>query len=237
MGKTVNLRGFEKEILVSKIVEEPTLYPRTWVNNIIVYTYLEAMKTGNQFPPLIVDQKNRLIDGLKRLSAYRKLGVEKVNCIVKHVRDDAQFFELAVAANKAHGEPYSAYDRARVVAKAEELGIDKDRIASMLSIRLDSVEEIEKRFASANDIDNGHGFGPVPLKASVRHLAGRRLTNRQRNAHEHIGGMQQTFYVNQVLLLLEGNLLDYKNPALMSRLYSLQQALEKVNFSKFQLAS
>jgi hypothetical protein len=42
--------------------------------------------------------------------------------------------------------------------------------------------------------------------------------------------MQQTFYINQVLLLLEGNLLDYKNEALMSRLYRLKQALGKISF-------
>jgi ParB-like chromosome segregation protein Spo0J len=227
MPKVINLRDrwTEVDAPLAKLVEDFTLYPRAGIAQPVIGQYHEALKAGVTFPPIQVDHKWRVIDGWHRLAAHRLFGSVTIPALQKRVRDDREFFELAVAANAAHGNRYSGYDRARVIARAEELGIDKERISNLLSVTVESIAEVEKGFASDSKDER-----PMPLKASVRHLAGRRLTQRQAEAHEHIGGMQQTFYINQVLLLLEGNLLDYKNEALMSRLYRLKQALGKISF-------
>jgi hypothetical protein len=234
MARVFDLRSkpVEKDIPIDKLIEDFDLYPRTAVNSMLVNQYREAYRAGAKFPRIKVDQKYRIIDGFHRTNAFRLEGVLTIPAIVYRIKSDVEFFEASVSANSGHGERFSSYDRAKVIARAEELGIEKKRIASMLAITVDTIESVEKGFAN-----NGETGQPMPLKSSVRHLAGRTLTVRQNNAHVHIGGMQQSFYINQVLLLLEGNLLDYKNEAVMSRLHHLHLALEKVNFKKHQIAS
>lgn len=221
-------------IPLEKIIQDFNLYPRSSVNPFVVSNYLEALRAGATFPPVEVDQKFRLIDGFHRYEAHKRSHAKSIAATVIPVRNDAEFFGRAIATNARHGNQFSGYDRARMIAKAADLGIQKDHIVSLLSITIESIDSIERGFGHARGEDDSELETLIPLKNSVRHLAGRTLSRRQLNAHQHIGGQQQTFYVNQVLLFLEGNLLDHKNPALMARLYALAQALEKVNFAKYQ---
>lgn len=47
----------------------------------------------------------------------------------------------------------TSYDRQRAIARAEELGITKDRIANLLMVRLETIEHVEKGFGSTADSD------------------------------------------------------------------------------------
>jgi DNA-binding XRE family transcriptional regulator len=166
------------------------------------------------------------------VAAYRAAGHTTIRAIYRKVRNDAEFYELAIAANSHHGNMLTSYDRQRAIARAEELGITKDRIANLLMVRLETIEHVEKGFGSTAD-----SGAPMPLKFSVRHLKGKQLSARQQKAHETVGGMNQSFYINQVILLLEGNLLDHQSAATVARLYHLKQLLDKYNFKKFELVS
>src|SRR5262245_56621185 len=210
MPKVIDLRekGVEINVPIAKLVEDFSLYPRIGLNNTTVATYREAHRAGAKFPRILIDHKWRIIDGWHRKTVFELEGAKTIPAIQVRVRNDVHFFELAAEANAKHGTPYSGYDRNRMIARAEELGITKERISEILSVTVEKIEDVEKGWASVSADQR-----PMPLKASVRHLAGRKLTAKQFNAHEHIGGMQQTFYVNQVLLFLEGNLLDYQNEA------------------------
>jgi hypothetical protein len=231
MPKTIDLRekGFEREVALEKLVEDFSLYPRTQVNTTVVAQYRDAMLAGSVFPPIMVDQKWRVIDGFHRLHAYRLNGLAKVTVLQKRVANDAEFFELSVLANSTHGNQLSGYDRRRVITMAEQLGIEKERVASLLMVTIDKVDQVERGFGLN---DNG---SHMALKASVKHLSGRALTVRQQKAHEHVGGMQMTYYVNQVIMFIEGNLMDTKNATLLGRLLHLARLLEKVNFKKYDV--
>src|SRR5580765_5022566 len=234
-GKVFDLaggKGFERDVAVTKLVFDYTLYPRTRVNEYVVNQYRESHRAGAQFPPIVVDQKLRVNDGFHRATALMREGVAVIRAIYRKFKNDQEIFQAAVEANNAHGNQLSSWDRSRVIATAQDLGIEKEVIESMLAVTIDKIETVEKGFGFTSGANSEPGERPAPLKHSVRHLAGRKLTERQQNAHSHVGGMNQTFYINQVCLFLEGNLLDYKNEAVMSRLYHLNNLLEKVNFKK-----
>lgn len=64
----------------------------------------------------------------------------------------------------------------------------------------------------------------VPLKKTIQHMAGKTLTTGQQKANEKLSGMNQSFYVNQVILLIENGLIDEKEN-LYERLRILQKLL------------
>lgn len=65
----------------------------------------------------------------------------------------------------------------------------------------------------------------MPLKNTVRHLAGKVLTTKQVDGNVKAGGMNQLFYVNQIVNLLENDLLDFSNMKLIDRLQYLKELL------------
>jgi hypothetical protein len=69
-------------------------------------------------------------------------------------------------------------------------------------------------------VDDGHRRGPVA------HVW---LTTKQADGNVKAGGMNQLFYVNQIINLLENDLLDFSNVRLTDRLQYLKELLpEKV---------
>ena len=68
----------------------------------------------------------------------------------------------------------------------------------------------------------------VPLKHTIRHMAGKKLTKKQAVANKRLGGMNQMFYVNQVITLIDSDLLDTDNVELMKRIETLAQLLQQL---------
>jgi hypothetical protein len=59
-------------------------------------------------------------------------------------------------------------------------------------------------------------------------MQGMELSKEQTEAIKTLGGNNQTFYVNQLLTLIESGLLDTGNPGLMERLALLRDRLVKL---------
>ena len=57
-------------------------------------------------------------------------------------------------------------------------------------------------------------------------MSGRTITSEQQEANGKLSGMQQAFYANQLIILIESNLLDTENKELMIRLEKLAELLE-----------
>lgn len=66
---------------------------------------------------------------------------------------------------------------------------------------------------------------PIPLKRTIRHMSGHQLSQAQANANAKLSGMEQLFYVNQLLTLIENELIDRSNPQLMAALDRLAAAI------------
>ena len=60
-----------KKVKLMDLVHAPELQVRE-INPVIVGNYSESIKAGAVFPPLMIDEKNRIIAGYHRFGAYKK---------------------------------------------------------------------------------------------------------------------------------------------------------------------
>ena len=213
------------KIKVSKLLFDYNLYPRHKIDPYHVNSMAESLRAGAEMPPVLVDRKsNRVVDGFHRVSAYRKVyGPNvKIPAILKEWPDEASILEEAGILNASHGRALTTYDKVRYIALAETVHLEPERIASALNIRLERVEELKmERLA-------GYCLESVALKRTTSHLAGYELTDKQVAYNTKAGGLHQTFYINQVIAMLESDTVNWGNERTVKSLGKLYELLEKV---------
>lgn len=214
-----------KKLKLSALVLDYSLYPRHKVDETHVRQMMEAVRSGVVLPPIVADLgSKRVSDGFHRHEVHRRLFGDQADVAVDLVDypDEGALFEEAIRYNASHGNNLTPFDRARCIERAVELHIDPDRLASALQMTTAKVDHMR---VTKTALNNG---GVVAIKGTARHLAGKRLTKPQLVANEKAAGMSGLFYVNQVINLIEGDLLDRDNPRLMARLEDLHHMLASV---------
>ena len=216
-----------KEIAISKLVFDFGLYPRTHIDSVNVTNMLAAMQAGNEFPPIVVDKKSlRIVDGFHRVKCMERFGDENasIRAELKNYANEGAIFQDAMLLNSSHGRAFSNFERAKCIFRAEELKIDTATIAICLRMTPERLDALRiKRGASLK----GDDMPLFPVKNTIQYMAGRKLTADQYKANDKLGGMKPLFYVNQLLILLENNLIDKENPGLIQGLEKLSETLEK----------
>lgn len=199
------------------------LYPRHDLNPIHIRDIIQAMESGKEMPPVIADRETKKItDGFHRVTAALRIDENATITVEwRDYADDAARFEDAMRLNASHGQKFSPYDHARCVIIGEEFSLTPDRIAAALNMTRDKLEDLRMRKTAS-----GPDSHLQPIKHTVVHLAGRKLSEQQIEGLAHTGGKSQTYYVNQVINFLEGDLLDRENEKLMERLAKLARLLE-----------
>lgn len=116
---------------ISEIVYEEKIYPRGKVDMNVVNQYRESI---DKLPPLVVDGKNRLIDGYHRLLAYRQEHYETVDVEVFDCEDDGECLLEAIRRNATHGKQLSSMEKKRHALTLYDLKKSDELILSALSI-------------------------------------------------------------------------------------------------------
>ena len=211
-------------IKVSELLLDYELYPRERIEPFNVTQMVEALKAGRELPPIVVDRKShRVVDGFHRLRAYQKLyGLDaEIPVEVRDYKDDAQMFADAVRLNANHGRQLSTYDRARCIARAESLKLEPAVISSILNMTLGRIADMKvERFAT-------YKMEPRVLKRTTAHLAGKELTDDEAEYNIKAGGMHHTFYINQVIAMLEADTANWENQKVGNALKKLCDLLDK----------
>jgi DNA-binding transcriptional MerR regulator len=219
-----------KLLRLDQLVKDFSLYPRSMTDETTASQYTEHLLLGAEFPPIIVCSKTlRIIDGFTRHRAYEKAGRDKIECELVIVKDDSDFFQRAVQANAGHGRRYTPFDVRRIIQRSRELGLSVDSICGAVQISTAHFDEIVRGFASTSNKKE------LPLKATIRHMAGRVLTKQQVEVNRRLSGMNQSFYANQLIELIEAKLIDTDNGQLVERLARLNELLTEF-FSKRSVA-
>jgi hypothetical protein len=65
----------------------------------------------------------------------------------------------------------------------------------------------------------------MPIKRTIAWKAGSKLTKGQVDANRQLSGMNQQFYVNQILLLMDNDLIDPSDLLMLERLKLLHERL------------
>jgi len=211
-------------IKASKVVLDYDLYPRHEVQSYNVNLLVEALNSGAVLPPIIIDKKSkRVIDGFHRVKAYqKKYGPDaEISCIRKEYADENEMFAEAIDANSKHGRNLSSYDRARCLARSEELKMDITVVARALNMTVGTLGRLKTdRFGYFQS-------KPVVLKRTTAHLAGGELTKEQVDYNEQAGGMPATFFINQLTAMLESESVDWDDEKVSKGFKRLYELLDK----------
>lgn len=224
----IQLKNMAKQLAISKITLDFTVLPRE-IDDSHVGRIAEAIRAGVEMPPVIVEKlTNRLVGGLHRVKAYMKIygadaAATEIAVEFREYATEADLYADAVRDNGTHGKNYSPFDLMRIAMRAEELGLPLERIAESVGCRREKIEGLlAKRTASKSS-----GVR-IALKQTIRHKVGSELTEKQAEVNEHLSGMNQSFYVNQLIALIEADLIDMGNEYLMERLFYLRELVDKI---------
>lgn len=217
-----------KDIPVSRLVFDESSYIRPNVDAENVRMLREAIRAGAKVPPIIVCAKTyRIVDGIHRHRAMRleKGDDAKIMCEFVIYKDDSALFLDAIRRNSCHGRKLVAYDRVHIAHMADDLKVDPKAVATALNMTVDRFTELTiARSAKVN----GDTVRIIPIKRTIRHMKGKTLTDRQQVANKRLSGMNQAFYANQLIELIESELLDREDETLMTSLEKLHGLLEEM---------
>jgi len=214
---------------LAELVLDFDLYPRAEVDSQHVHYLCDALEAGADLPPIIADKESkRVIDGFHRYRAHKRIFGEDatVAVVLKAYGSEAEMFLDAMRYNAGHGRSLTTFDRAHSVLRAEAFGISPEQVASALSITAEAVGRLRAERVGTLKVA-GATAKTIPLKRTIRHMAGRELTAPQAEANAKLSGMEQLFYVNQLIMLIENDLLDTSNDRLMDALAKLTGLLTK----------
>lgn len=212
-----------KQMKAAEIVLDYTIYPRNNVDAKNVSMLVEALASGAELPPVIIDKKSkRAIDGVHRTKAHLKYyGVDAIISVIeKNYKNEGEMFLDAMRYNASHGARLDPCDRTHCVIVAERLGLSLDAVAGALHMPADRLGSLRSnRVATYNRLS-------VPLKQTVRHMAGSQLTQRQNEANKKLSGMDQSFYANQLIELIESEMVDLDSEKTLASLRKLHELLD-----------
>lgn len=210
-----------KEFSVGNILLDWTLYPRTEVSDETVLRLKEAILSGAKIPPIIIDKKTKkLVDGFHRHKAYQELKLNKILVEEKEYRNEKEIIEDMGQMNSSHGRPFSSQDCRRFIILASSVGLTKEKIAGILNVTREKLETWTLQRAV-------YGAEEIPLKRGLSHLVGRKLTNGQNRLNKEWGGMNATFYVNQLILYIQAEAVEADNFNFIERMDLLAKIWEK----------
>lgn len=211
-----------KQVSLASLVLDFKLYPRHEVTSHVVTEMCEAHNAGIEFPPLVVDKKSRrVIDGFKRHRMYERLKLDKAPIVEKTYKSEAAMFLDAVRYNSQHGQALDAFDRAHCVILAANLGIDDKAIAGALCVTVERVNGLRTNKSAKV------GTLSVALKSPLRHMAGKKLTKKQAETNEKMGGMGAAWLMRQLTMLIEAELLDPEDEKMREEAKKLATLLAK----------
>ena len=218
-----------RKIKACNLVLDHEIYPRINIDPYNITSIADAMLSGTEMPPIVVDKKSkRITDGFHRFKAHLRVhGPDaSIACIEKAYKSEAQMIEDAIRYNATHGYKLDKADRARCVLLAERYGIHVDRLSSILQTSVEKLTSIRQTRVATTSSGEA-----IPIKRTISGWAGRhgsRLNKRQVEANTKLSGMNQSFYADQLIELIESEMIDTEDERLMESLAKLQGLLEDV---------
>lgn len=214
---------------IGDLVYDSTIYPRHDINRAHVNELKDSFRADEPLPPLVVCKvTKKIIDGIHRWHALIDLYDENARWYIKweSFSTDSARFLRSVQLNARHGMRLEKYDRAHCLVIAEKLCIPVADLAAGFGCTKAAFEgSVKERFPKAVGVSALRET--VPLKRTIRHMAGKELTEAQVATNEKLQGWSATFYADQLISLVESDLLprDENTMASMRKLY---QALSTV---------
>ena len=162
-----------KNIALSVIRTDGETQPRTAIDPQVVREYTDALRAGNQFPPVILvhDGANYwLVDGFHRYFAHRRLEHTEILAEIS-TGELAEARWLSLAANKTHGLHRTNQDKAKAVVRAIKLKPDLGNRA--IAEHVGVGETMVRRYRDMEAARSTGGKPSTALKAQLNKRMGR----------------------------------------------------------------
>ena len=199
---------------VKDIIVEDDLYPRLKTDHLLIDTYIENI---DKLPPIEINQDNKLIDGLHRLTAHRSLNHEEIDVIVIQTKNDLEVLKLACFNNSTHGYQLSPDDKQRMARRMYNMALPAERpdvkteIARMLSVNPRTVRNwlhgIDKKAAEEQ---REHAFD-LWLSCHTQEEIGKALNIPQRTVADKVKDFSENGNLSKSAKI-SADFIDYEPP-------------------------
>lgn len=194
------------------------------VNPVFVSRYRQAMRQGDEFPPLVITKDNVIVSGNHRFEAYTEEYPEdhKVPVEVRKYDNEAEMIADAVKDNARHGNPLDGISRKRAILRLLELGKDEDAISKLFGV---SVKHITKM---AGEYVVVRGNGKRPVKRGLEHLTGKTVSKKQYKAHDQKDRAMKVYsQCEQINRWLENGWVDFEDKRNTKALTDLASTIDE----------
>lgn len=209
-----------------QIVRDDRYYPRITPSWFRIHEYREAMRTGAEFPPLLVahDVDHYLIlDGWHTKEADRGLGHKDIRCEVSSASRD-KWLEIAVQRNAGHGHRMSVQDKARVIYLLRQQGYSWQRVSSILWMPSASA----KRIVNGRVLPvTGTSARPVIVKGPLVPVASKFGPQQVEDMQAGMAAQDQMQLLAGTLVLFTNDAVDYTDEEVMEVAVRLAEAAGK----------
>jgi hypothetical protein len=224
------------KIKLSELILDPVLKVRD-INPGPVGHYAELLKIGGVFKdPILIDNKNRIVDGRMRFKAYIQqfdLNTE-VDCIVSKFTKKEDLIIEAIKMNVAHGCPFTTIEKKDLVLKLKSFKYDEKFISTLFGVTGAKITTWQG-FSIITTFPNGTKE-IVPVKTGIpEKLLGTEIPNQEVEEHRQCdSGKEVYFHANYLTNLIargEGRWIpfdDKTNKSLLNLKIQLDEYLQAV---------
>ena len=198
------------------------------VNELTISRYRQAMRNGDQFPPLVIEKgTNRIVSGNHRYTAYsEEYGDRSVPCVEKAFRDEAELIEEAVRDNSKHGLPLDGVGRKRAALTLSQLGRDAEAIGRLLGC---SVKRVEELAGMTVYVRCGGKKEPHSTKRGLEHISGQTVSKSQYDEHKlRDRGVPAWQNARQLVRWIRNGWVDMTDPKNVEAIAELKEVLETI---------
>jgi hypothetical protein len=221
-------------IEISRIVEDPRLYPRVGADWITVHKYSEALATGATFPAIELAAKGGellLIDGKHRVESHKKLKRVEILAEIKQGLTDAEIFARAVKLNCQHGRCLSTQERLVCGKRLQtEFGMQAMELENILGMKLDSLHRLQDERMQLVPV----GVGLLTTQAMAEMTKKAPLKDVEVNSAETLASVQnrmgardQRQIFTEALNIIQNGLLDSGDAELIEIVRKLGTEIKK----------
>ncbi len=183
----------------------------------------------DKLPPIVVDQRNRLLDGFHRYYAHQLVGRDRIAFRVHRVKSDAEAIEYAITSNSDHGVALSL-DEIKIAANTlSELGHTNRQIAKIVKKSEHSVGRYvkEARERKKNELADKLGsLYEMRDENNKRIYTHNKLTDEIGQSEKKVSALLDHYFANEMTELLEGE--DLTDEELAKRYDITMKQMERI---------
>lgn len=210
-----------KKIKLMDLIHAPELQVRE-INPIVVSTYSESVKAGTQFPAIMVDERNRIICGYHRYSAYKKNYAPDtlIECDVIKNKSDVELIMIAAGDNSRNGWPLTTFEKKTVSLRLiKEHKVNPTEVSKILGVRVNRIEEwggMTVTIVGTNGMTKEE-----PLKRGFEPMAGKTVREGDYIQHKvHDYGVRIGRLCNQIISIVKRDSVWVTDEPALRELYS-----------------